>query len=348
MSTLLPRLPIALTLCLAAGCSSGNTTDDVVNPADTQPTGDSPTPTDAPGSDVQGVDAAGTDVQPGGDVVAVDVPSSSDGSTPGCGTARPDVSTITGTEGLVIAGDGTIYYSQRAAIGRLPPGGTAQNAWVMLPTGASTVWGLALDVPRHRLYAGSPSTGRIYVVDLTAATPTATALSFAAGGPNGLTMGPDGQLYYTDFNGGHVYMVDAAGTRTQVTSTTIAGANGVAFAADGSLYVDGYATGSLFRLTLTSGHESARTTVATGLGSPDGLAFDAAGKIYVTDNTGRLIRLDADGTNPTVLLRTGSGSANVEFGAGVLQCTDIYVATATSMRRYEMGTTPGAAVPWHM
>jgi sugar lactone lactonase YvrE len=212
------------------------------------------------------------------------------------------------------------------------------------------VWGLALDVPNRRLFVGSPSTQTIYAVDLTAGAPVATAYLTGAGQPNGLTMGPDGALYYSDFSGGHVYRVTGAGTgtRTPVTTATIPGANGLAFHRDGSLYVDSYSRGTLLRLTLTGNMESARSTVASSLGSPDGLAFDATDRVYVGDNGGgRLIRLDADGTNPTVL-RTGiSTAANIEFGAGALPCTDIYVASGGALVRYETGTTAGAAVPWH-
>lgn len=280
-------------------------------------------------------------------VAATDTPTPSDlPSTGACGTERPTISGIRGTEGLVIGPDGTIYYSQSGAVGRLTPGGSAEARWVTLQ-GASTVWGLALDTERQRLYVGSPATMSIFVVDLAATPPTATRFLGSAGQPNGLTMGPDGILFYSDFGGGHVYRVTPEGMRTQVTMSRIAGANGVAFGPDGMLYVDSYQAGTLLRLTLTDGRESARQTVASGLGSPDGLAFDADGRIYVGDNRGRLIRLDADGSNPEVLGMGISAAANVEFGAGALPCTDIYVASGGTLFRYTMGTTRGASVPWH-
>jgi sugar lactone lactonase YvrE len=212
------------------------------------------------------------------------------------------------------------------------------------------VWGLAIDSANRRLFVGSPATATIYAVDLTADAPVATVYLTGAGGPNGLTMGPDGALYYSDFSGSHVYRVTGAdaGARTRVTTSTIAQANGVAFHRDGSLYVDSFSAGSLIRLTLVGHVESTRRTIATSLGSPDGLAFDARDRIYVSDNAGgRLIRLDADGANPEVL-RTGiSAAANIEFGAGALPCTDVYVASGGALVRYEMGDTNGASVPWH-
>lgn len=296
------------------------------------------------------------DVQPGADVpasvdvpVAADVPVTADaGPSPTCGTERPTISAVRGTEGLVIAADGTIYFSQARAVGRVRPGMPPEATWATLPMAASTVWGLALDVANNRLYVGSPATGTIYAVDVTADAPTGTVYLSGAGSPNGLTMGPDGALYYTNFSGsGHVYRV-VDGMRAQVTTASISQPNGLAFHRDGSLYVESYATGTLFKLTLSGNRETARETVATGLGNPDGLAFDAMDRIYVGDNGGgRLIRLDADGSNPEVL-RTGiAAAANVEFGSGALPCTDIYVASRNALVRYEMGDTNGARVPWH-
>jgi sugar lactone lactonase YvrE len=279
---------------------------------------------------------------------ATDAAGASPDSASGCGTGRPDVSNIVGTEGLVIAGDGTIYYSQPDAVGRMRPGMDQEDAWVTV-AGADTIWGIALDVPNHRLFVGSPSTGHVYTIDLSATSPTATMLSFSAPAPNGLTMGTDGAMYYSDFSVGHVYRVDASGTRSRVTSTTIAQANGLAFGSDGALYVDNYHDGTIVKLTLDSNYmESARTTFATNLGSPDGLAFDADGRVYVTDNVGgRLIRLESDGTGAMILYSGLSAPANIEFGAGALSCTDFYVANGGSLYRYEMGSASGIHVPWH-
>jgi streptogramin lyase len=319
------RSALLALLFTATACNgNSNTTTDAAT--------DTPPPMDAMGD----ASDAGTDTgMPEGGVT--------------CGTMRPDVSGIGMSEGLMIAPDGTIYYSQPAGVGRMRPGMAQEDTWVALPSTATTVWGIALDIPNQKLYVGSPSTHRIYTVDLTAATPTATMLPFAAGAPNGFTTGPDGAIYYTDFGGGQVYRIDpASGARAAVTTTMIPQANGIAFGPDGALYVDDYQDGTLVRLTVSGGHETGRSTVAHNLGSPDGLAFDAMGRIYVTDNVGgRLIRLNADGTNPTVLLMGMTAPANVEFGTGALSCTDIYVATGGVMMRYEMGTTNGADVPWH-
>lgn len=328
------RLPlVALAAVLAVACDGEDPVD--AGGADAGPRSDAGAGTDAgPGDGGSELDAGGG-LDGGG----------SDGGT-GCGSARPDVSAITGTEGLVIARDGTIYYSQPGAVGRLTPGGSPENTWVSVG-GGGTVWGLALDAANETLYVGVPGTG-VRAIDLTAGTPSATTVA-AGGAPNGLTMGPDGALYYSDFSAGRVYRLMPGSTPTEVTASPIASANGVMFMDDGTLLVASYATGDLHRLTLSGGAEASRVTFASGLGSADGLARDADGNVYVGSQSsgGRLIRLDPTGGSPMTLQMGVSGIANVEFGAGPLDCTDLYITSGGPMQRYEMGDVPGAAVPWH-
>ena len=169
-----------------------------------------------------------------------------------------------------------------------------------------------------------------------------------AGAANGLTIGPDNALWYTDFGSGHVFRVTPDGASTQVTTTPIPQADGIAFGTDGKLYVTQYASsGGVFRIELANDMETSRMNlVRSGAGGADGLAFDAMGRFYVTAG-GRLTRYEADGSGAMMLLGGLSSAANIEFGVGALPCTDIYVATGRGLVRYEMGDTPGAAVPWH-
>jgi sugar lactone lactonase YvrE len=264
-----------------------------------------------------------------------------------CGTEKPDLTGLTGSEGLVIDADGTLYFSQPMAVGRLRPGAASkpEKAWAKL-TGAGTVWGLAIDKAQKALFAGSPSTLKIYKITLED-TPTVTDYLTMAGQPNGLTIGPDGALYYTDFqNMGNVFRVAAAGARTMVTTTVIPMPNGLAFGPDGALYVDVFAMGAILKLTLTAGAETARATyVAMGMvAAADGLAFDAAGNAYVGFGGG-VSRISPDGKTITNVVK--GGAANVEFGAGALDCKDIYYVTGGKLARVA-NDTAGAAVPWHV
>ncbi len=317
-----PLVALALALVLAA-CGGSDGTDP-----------------DAAGDDGGGDDGAGNDG-------AQELDAPADGAT-GCGSTTLPLADLGGTEGIAIADDGTTYYSQSGAVGRWVPGGPAVDQWVTL-TGATTVWGLAL-APGGILYVGSPgnSGGRIWRIDTAAATPTATTYLMSAGGANGVTVGPDGAVYYSDYAGTHVYRVAQANVRTQVTTAPIAQPNGVLFDADGTLLVASYNSGDIHRLTLTAGAETARTVAlagATGMtGNPDGLARDSQGRLYVTDNGGgRVLRFAAatDGTfGAREQLLTGvSSAANMAFGRGTLACSDLYVTSSGALRRIAAGAS---------
>src|SRR5262245_29634934 len=58
----------------------------------------------------------------------VDASGGSDSGTAmvACGTERPNIAGINGSEGLVIGADGAIYFSQARAVGRLRPGAASQ------------------------------------------------------------------------------------------------------------------------------------------------------------------------------------------------------------------------------
>jgi DNA-binding beta-propeller fold protein YncE len=295
---------------------------------------------DAPGGGGDGGDVDGA----GGDGGGADA--TPDGSS-ACGTMMPTLADLGGTEGIAIAGDGTIYYSQNGAVGRWVPGGQAVDQWVAL-SGATTVWGMALD--GNILYVGTPgAANRIWRIDTAAATPAATTYYMAAGSPNGLTVGPDGALYYSSFTAtGHVYRVTGVDQRTQVTTTAINQPNGLLFDTDGTLLVARYSNGDVYRLTLTAGAETGRITALAGTtgmtGNPDGLARDEMGRLYVTNNSGgRVLRFGAAqngvyGAREELAMSVGS-AANMAFGRGALACTDLYVTSSGALRKVAAGAT---------
>jgi sugar lactone lactonase YvrE len=294
------------------------------------------------GDDVADIDASNIDS--GNPIDGGDDP---DAPASACGTEVAPVAMITGTEGIAIAADGTIYYSQTGGVGRWVPGtNTPEDDWVAL-AGTSTVWGMAIDDASGMLYVATPgSGGDIWQIDTTAATPAGTVLYDSAGSPNGLTLGPDGAIYYGHFAGaGQVYRVDTAGNRTTVTTSTIAQPNGVLFDDDGTLLVAMYGTGDMVRLTLdpTTHMETGRGSIDSNAGNPDGLARDELGRYYVTDNGGdEVLRYDTAFANPESLLPGVSAAANMAFGRGALACTDLYVTSSGQMRRIDAGA---AGVP---
>jgi sugar lactone lactonase YvrE len=256
----------------------------------------------------------------------------------------PGLESVTDSEGLAIDADGTVYFSQPSAVGRLTPAGKLDKEWAKLP-GATKVWGVAIDRPHQCLYVGSPATNIVYKATLGDA-PTVTTLVAAAGNPNGLTIGPDGALYYSDYApAGDIYRVTADGTRTKVTTATFPRPNGVAFGPDGALYVDLYEVGAVVRLTLADGKETARADFipAGTVDKADGLAFDAAGNAYIGWGEG-VSRATPDGKSLTRLSK--GKTANVEFGAGTIPAKDLYAVTDKKVVRIT-NDVAGATVPWH-
>jgi glucose/arabinose dehydrogenase len=265
-----------------------------------------------------------------------------------CGKARPSLTAIQTAEGLVIAPDGTIYFTQpygagaSGFLGRYRPPYTApETKWLDL---GGKALGLALDPKHGVLYAGSRDRKKLLAIFL-AEKPELLELADAEPAINGLTLGPDDAVYYTDQKGGHVYRVTLAGAKSQVTTTTVEDPNGLAFGPDGNLYVLTYAKAKITRLHLTAGKESAREPFAdiTGGKNADGIAFDSKGNLYVT--AGGLFRISADGK--TVKALGAAYAANAEFGAGALGCADLYTAgNGKGITRYE-NDLPGLDVPWH-
>jgi gluconolactonase len=120
--------------------------------------------------------------------------------------------------------------------------------------------------------------------------------------PEGVAVAPDGSVWCGGERG-QIYRVDAdAGTFEQV-ATTGGFCLGLAFDARGDLYVCDVAHRAVLRLSLPGGGFE---TFAEGAGdhrfrNPNALAFDAAGRLYVSDSLARgepgpgLFRLEPDG-----------------------------------------------------
>lgn len=328
------RLALALLLSIAAcgdddtNLDAGATDSAVADAASDVGSGDAGIETDA-GSDA-GASDAGSDAN---------APDANDAGPPPCGTEQPSVAAVGGTEGLAIAPDGTIYYSQSGGIGRILPGMDAENDWI---TGlGGTMWGLAYRASDDVLFAATPAAGggTIYRVDTTAEDATAESFITGAGAPNGLILADDGTLLFSDFGGGSVMHADAAGETTRVGRFTQP--NGLFLDDDGTLIVLSYGPGEIFRVTLNDDwSEMSREMVADIAAAPDGIGRDEMGRYYVTDNgDGRLLRFDADFGAEEELLTGVPNAANIAWGQGPLVCTEVYVTSGGTMRVVDVGAT---------
>jgi lysophospholipase L1-like esterase len=266
-----------------------------------------------------------------------------------CGASRPDLSAVATAEGLVIGPDGTLYFSQpfrgenQQFLGRYRPPYDQPPETRWLDLGGNAL-GLTLDAGRNVLYAGSRTAKKLFKVTL-GVSPAVSVLADAEEGINGVTLGEDGAVYYSDQTGGHLYRVAPDGAKTRVTASPLTEPNGLAFAADGRLYVVSWTTPEVTRLELANGTETRREAFATlPQVKADGIAFDSRGRLYVTASS-TLYEISPDGKEVTPLGRTAG--ANIDFGAGALGCSDMYVAGNGQGLRLFRHDTPGLDVPWH-
>ena len=266
----------------------------------------------------------------------------------GCGTTRPSLDAIKTAEGLVIAPDGTIYFTQpfgtgsSGFLGRYRPPYTAPELqWVDL---GGKALGITLDPKRRVLYAGSRDRKKLLAVYLSAH-PQVAEIADVEPTINGVTLGEDGAVYYTDQATAHVYRVTPEGTKTRVTKSPVEDLNGIAFGPDKDLYVLTYAKAKVTRLKLAAGKEKSRQAFAdiTGGRNADGITFDKQGRMYVT--AGGLFRVSGDGKNVESLGE--AYGANADFGIGALGCSDLYTAgNGKGIFRFE-NDTPGGDMLWH-
>ena len=129
-----------------------------------------------------------------------------------------------------------------------------------------------------RLYVSSRFDGSVYRVDRAGGvSPFAADLGVACG----IAFGPDGDLFVGDRSGSILRVHDGGATQFASLPPSVAAFH-LAFGPDGHLYVTAptlSATDCVYRIS----PEGTVDRFAEGFGRPQGLAFDAQGRLYVVD-----------------------------------------------------------------
>ena len=126
---------------------------------------------------------------------------------------------------------------------------------------------------------------------------------------------PSGQLYAT-FSGSRgqqppvsVFKVASDGTRVPFVSG-LSNATSLAFDRDGLLHVSSRFDGSIHQVDASGQAE----ILATDLGVPCGLAFDAHGELFVGDRSGSILRIDGDQAHLFASIPPSVAAFHLAFG----------------------------------
>lgn len=190
---------------------------------------------------------------------------------------------------------------------------------------------LALDRDGN-LYVSSRFDGSVHRV---ASDGTVSTFASDLGVPCGIAFGPDdGALYVGDRSGSILRVIDGRATALATLPPSIAAFH-LAFGPDRRLYVTAPTLGAhdeVYRISTRGKVE----TFCGGFGRPQGLAFDAAGKLYLVDalaGGGGLFRLSLDAPRERELLIDGGGLIGLAFDP----LGGLVVASSDTVYRLDVG-----------
>lgn len=250
------------------------------------------------------------------------------GGNPGC-TALPGPITPTlvtsqfqGSEDIAFDGGGGIVGKKNNDVIRVDASDTATT----LASGVPAAYGLRY-AANGDLFVALPNAGKIIKIVNGTSSDFATGL----GGPNGVYVDFDGNVWVTEFGAGRVIKLAPNGASTTIASQ-LDSPNGVVLdVARNTLFFTSYGQGQLFRVDPAGG----TPTLVGELPSAafDGLVLDVCGNVYAVDQgSSKLYRfnLDAAGTligEVELIADFPANVANAQFGSGVgWNATSLYAA----------------------
>jgi sugar lactone lactonase YvrE len=188
-----------------------------------------------------------------------------------------------------------------------------------------------------QLHVSSRFDGSVYRIGADGST---TAVATDLGVACGIAFDEDDTLFVGD-RSGTILRVDDGRAVTVATLPPSVAAFHLAFGPDGHLYVSGQTLGtrdSIYRID----RDGEVSTFYEGLGRPQGLAFDADGRLYVADalaGSGGVFRFPVGGGEPECVVAAG-GLVGLAFGpAGSLA-----VCSADTVYRLDAGV--GGLLPF--
>jgi sugar lactone lactonase YvrE len=228
--------------------------------------------------------------------------------------AEVDVFDLTGPEGLTFDSNGNLYVgSTTGRITRVSNDGVPS---VFAETGRQLA-GLATG-PQNEIFAAAFTTGEVLAVSQDGAMRVATS---GLDGPNGIVFDRFQRPLVSAFGIGgrpQIVLIEFDGTY-QTLTREIPSPNGMAFGPDGMLYVADTFMNRVVRMSQAdSGDLTTPEIYASGLGFPDGIAFDDKGDLFVASAGQVWVVLpeEAPGVRPFVTSGTLDGPASVAFGFG--------------------------------
>ena len=200
---------------------------------------------------------------------------------------------LPGPEGLVVLSDGTLVIAEQHThqIVMLAPGAATPVLLRALPGTPSTapckdgVDGIALDPTTNTLIVPDSPTGEVYRLSLDGKMLTLLASGIVR--PVGAVVDAQGAIYVADECGGAVWKITPAGATTRIGGFGMP--DDLAFDPQGNLLVIDLAPSihALIRLNLATGQRE--TLASDGYSEPQGLAVDAAGDVFVSDDASNRI-----------------------------------------------------------
>jgi sugar lactone lactonase YvrE len=199
---------------------------------------------------------------------------------------------VHGPDDLVIAADGTIYWTEFLAgnVGMLRPDGSFRTQFV-----ARGVNPIALS-DGGRLFVARDFLGNgLYELDLELLAPPQVVIPDLVGF-NGMDFGPDGLLYGPLFFGGAIARidVDAPVPTAEIVATGFRIPGAVAFNSAGELYAVDFAEGQVIKVDVATGDLHVLADIE---GVLDNLAFDATDRLFTTALAdGQILTMTPGGT----------------------------------------------------